>query len=94
MTPRDLLKQAQAEGVDVRLVVRVDGDDEPSPKTMALLEAHRDDLLIHLATQYGDTPPMCRLSEEAKEGARLCSRCWRYHLQACVPTERRFEEAD
>jgi len=94
MTPLDILERLAAEGFTATLKLRLDGDSEPSPELDALLRQHRDDLITYLARQIGDTPQMCRLSEEKRAGASWCRLCWRYHLQACVPTEKRFEEVN
>lgn len=94
MTPRDLLTQLKAEGVDASLKLRLEGDMAPSTETLNLLTRHRDDLIIYLASRFGDTPEMCRLSERVTEGSVWCKRCYRYQLRACVPSEKRLGRSD
>ena len=91
MTPRDLITRLESEGVTATLKLRLEGDTTPSPETIALLQAHRDDLIIYLALQHSDTPRMCRVSEELKTGALWCGGCFRYHLKPCSPTENPLE---
>ena len=52
MTPRDLLDRLDAEGVSLSLKLRVEGDTQPSPETVELLEAHRATLLAYLAREH------------------------------------------
>ena len=94
MTPRDLITRLEAEGVTATLKLKLEGDNQPSPETFKLLQAHRDDLIIYLALQHGDTPRMCRVSEELQTGAQWCGGCFRYHLQPCASSKKRFEEAN
>lgn len=93
MTPRDLLARLEAEGATVSLKLRVEGTP-PSPETLELLRRYRDDLITHLALQGGDTPQMCRLSEQLEPGAMWCRRCYRYQVRPCTPSEKRFEEVN
>ena len=93
MTPRDLLTRLENEGVTATLKLRLEGT-EPSPETIALLQTHRDDLILYLALEHGDTPRMCRVSEELKTDALWCGGCFRYHLKPCLPTEKRFGEVN
>lgn len=93
MTPIDLLKRLKAEGVSVTLKLRAEGDIQPSPKTLELFTLYRDDLIVYLAREHGDTPQMCRLSEQLTDGAVWCRLCYRYQLNACMPSEKRYEEA-
>lgn len=90
MTPKDLLGRLEAEGTSASLKLRLDGTP-PSPETLELLRAHRDDLILFMAVARGDAPQMCRLSEEKASGAVWCQLCWRYHLNACKPTGRLYE---
>lgn len=90
MTPVDLLERAKAEGVTAELKVRLEWDAEPSPELRDLLKAHRDDLITYLAMPYGDTPEMCRLSEQLKDGATWCSGCYRYQMNPCKPDPKKF----
>lgn len=88
MTPRDLMERLQNEGLNVSLKLRLEGDLEPSPKTVELLKQHRNDLVIYLSESYGTTPPMCRLSEQLTSGAVWCSRCYRYQVRPCQPSDK------
>lgn len=92
MTPRDLLERLAAEGVGVSLKVRLDGDTQPSPETLDLLTRHRDDLITYLAMAGGDTPQMCRLSEQLRPGAVWCRRCYRYQMHPCVASDKSYED--
>lgn len=92
MTARELLTRLQPEGLTATLKLRLEGGGEPSAELLELLRAHRDDLITHLALQLSDTPQMCRLSEEQEPEALWCRRCYRYHVKACVPSEKRFED--
>lgn len=94
MTPRDLLARLEVEGVSVRLKLRLESDVEPSPETVDLLTRHRDDLIIYLTMQGGDTPQMCRLSEQLDDDATWCKRCYRYHMQACVPSDKPYRNTN
>lgn len=93
MTPRDVLARLAAEGTTVQLKLRLEGA-LPSPETFELVKACRDDLIVYMATAGGDTPQMCRLSEERVKGAVNCRRCWRYHTRACSPTDKQYEASD
>ncbi len=90
MTPRDVLARFAAEGTTVQLKLRLE-DTKPSSETLELASKHKDDLLKYLALADGDTPQMCRLSEEKVKGAVNCRRCWRYHTRACCPTDKQYE---
>jgi hypothetical protein len=93
MTPRDLLARLQAEGVAASLKLRLEGV-KPSPELMDLLKFYRDDLITHLALERGDTPQMCRLSEQLKDGAVWCRRCYHYQMRPCVASDKRYREAN
>ncbi len=51
MTPTDLLKSLEAEGVGVSLNLKLEADTKPSDDTRALIRDNRDALLEHLITQ-------------------------------------------
>jgi hypothetical protein len=91
MTPLDLLARLKAEGIYVCLKLRLDGNAPPSAEMLELIQRHRDDLIIHLSTPLGDTPQMCRLSEQMQAGAVWCKRCYRYQMHPCSPTDKRIE---
>ncbi len=91
MTPRDVLARLEAEGVTASLKVRFEGDHAPSPETRALLEPHREALIIYLAREYGNTPQVCRLSEQLEPGAVWCRQCYRYQLNPCHPSKKVFD---
>ncbi len=93
MTPRDLLARLQAEGVTASLKLRLEGV-EPSPETLDLIKLYRGDLITHLALEHGDTPQMCRLSEQLEAGATWCSRCYRYQMRPCAPSSKKYEEVN
>ena len=88
MTPRDVLAQLEAEGVKASLKLRFEGEREPSPEVVTLLENHRDDLITYLASQGSNTPQMCRLSESKESDAVWCRRCYRHHLRPCQPSDK------
>jgi hypothetical protein len=94
MTPLDLLDRAKAEGVVVELKVRLKWNVEPSPELLNLLRTHRDDLLTYLALEQGGTPQMCRLSEQLKDGAVWCHRCYHYQTHPCRPSHKFYKESD
>jgi hypothetical protein len=53
LTPTDLLKTLEAEGVGVSLNLKLEADTKPSDDTRALIRDNRDNLLEHLArTRY------------------------------------------
>ncbi len=94
MTPRDLLGRLETEGVSASLKLRLDGDAQPSPETLELLTEYRDDLIIYLTMAGGDTPQMCRNSEQLRGGAVWCKRCYRYQLRPCVASDKSYEDAN
>jgi len=51
LTPTDLLKTLEAEGVGVSLTLKVSADARPSDDTRALIRDNRDALLEHLIAQ-------------------------------------------
>ncbi len=51
MTPTDLLKTLEAEGVGVSLNLKLEADTKPSDDTRALIRDNRDALLEHLIAQ-------------------------------------------
>jgi hypothetical protein len=93
MTPRDLLARLEAEGVTAELKLRLEGT-QPSPETLELVKLYRDDLITHLALEHGDTPQMCRLSEQLTTGAVWCKRCYRYQMRPCVASGKRFKDVN
>ncbi len=52
MTPADLLKTLEAEGVGVSLNLKLEADTKPSDDTRALIREHRDDLITLLAMRH------------------------------------------
>ncbi len=93
MTPRDLLARLEREGCTAELKLRLEGT-KPSPETLDIINRHKGDLLLHLALQGGDTPQMCRLSEQLEAGAVWCSRCYRYQMRPCAPSGKRFKDVN
>jgi hypothetical protein len=55
MTPTDLLKTLEAEGVGVSLNLKLEADTKPSDDTRALIRGNRDALLEHLIAQANGT---------------------------------------
>ena len=51
MTPTELLKRLEAEGVGVSLNLKLEADTKPSDDTRALIRDNRDALLEHLIAQ-------------------------------------------
>ncbi len=94
MTPTDLLVRLKAEGVDISLNLKVTANSKPSDETLELLRCHRDDLIIFLTMDGSHTPQMCRSSEQLKEGAAWCRRCYRYQLRPCMASEKFYRSAD
>ncbi len=85
MTPVDSIDRAKNEGFTVTLKLRLDGDGDMTPELLERFRKHRDGVLIHLAMPYGDTPEMCRLSEQLKDGATWCRRCYRCQMNPYKP---------
>ncbi len=52
MSPADLLKTLEAEGVGVSLNLKLEADTKPSDDTRALIREHRDDLITLLASRH------------------------------------------
>lgn len=92
VTPRDLLERLGEKGINLSVKLRIEGDEPPPPETLRLLESHRNDLIRYLTQDFGDTPQMCRLSEQLVEGALWCRLCYRYQLRPCKPSEKCFHQ--
>lgn len=52
MTPPELLKRLEAEGVVVSLNLKLDADEKPSDETLALIQENRADLITLLALRH------------------------------------------
>jgi hypothetical protein len=52
MTPPDLLKHLEAEGVGVSLNLKLEADEKPSDETVKLIRDLRDDLITLLALRH------------------------------------------
>lgn len=92
MTPRDLLARLESEGITAELKLTLKGSRKPSAELEQLATRHRDDLVTYLAMSHGDTPKMCRLSEQRIVGAMWCRRCYRYQLRTCIASDKAFED--
>jgi hypothetical protein len=93
MTPKQLLKKLEREGVSLTPRLDYEADKEVSKETLELLRQHRDDLLRFLLTEKnGLLIDMCRSSEALAFDAVWCTRCFRYQLHPCSPSTKRYGE--
>lgn len=93
MTPKELINRLEAEGVTIAPRLDYEADREISRETFDLLKKYRDDLLRYLLTsQHGQLIDMCRQSEVKTLDAVWCKRCFRYQLEPCSPSGKRYSE--
>lgn len=69
MTPQALLERLEAEGVQVSLSLSVEGRTQPSPETLELLKACRDDLITYLSAP--GIPLRCAACLNSLRGVRF-----------------------
>jgi hypothetical protein len=95
MTPKELIRMLEAEGVTVTPRLDYEADKEVSRETLELLKQHKDDLLRFLLTEKGGLLiDMCRNSEVLAFNALWCKRCFRYQLEPCSPSAKRYGEGN
>jgi hypothetical protein len=93
MTPKELLRKLEHEGITLEPKLTIKADAKPNADTLDLIKVHRDDLLRYLLTEkHGLLIDMCRSSETLVFDAVWCKRCFRYQLEPCSPSTKRYGE--
>lgn len=93
MTPKDLLRRLKHEGITLEPKLTIKAEAKPNAYTLGLIRVHRDDLLRFLLTEKnGLLIDMCRNSEVLTFDAVQCKRCFRYQLEPCSPSGKRYGE--